>query len=85
MKTNTIEKLEAISLDLEKIEAYNNLLAHFLEDTIAEATISTEEALLFLNNIKKDANNFLILDYTLKDTLEAVKKEVDTLIEENLK
>ncbi len=75
-------KLEELSIDLEKIEAYNNLITTFLENTIADANTSIEAPLLFLNNVKKDAKDYLVINYNLKETLEQMQKNLEELIKE---
>lgn len=77
-------RLEDANLELNKIEAYNNLTTDFLERTIANSKEYRKTPLLVLNDICRSANDILILNYSLKEQLEEVKKKLDEILEENI-
>ena len=79
-KNNNLKDIvEQIKVKLERVEAYNNLITNFLENTIEEVNSSKEAPLIFCNYMKDATKDFLILDYTLEDTLKDVKEDLKKL------
>lgn len=72
-------ELEEIGVNIEKLDAFNNLTLDFLEETLA--SINKKDApLLALNEVSRNINNYLILNYTARDVILETNKQVEEVL-----
>ena len=73
-------ELEAVGVNIEKLDAFNNLTLDFLEDTLTNIKKQDAEPLLALNEVCRSINNYLILNYTARDTIIETNKQVEDVL-----
>jgi hypothetical protein len=78
---NITDKLEAVAVNLDKLEAYNNLILDYLEK--AEENVESEkEETIRLYDLERTLKDQLYLSFTIKEKIKASSDTLASAIEQ---
>lgn len=78
---NITDKLEAVAVNLDKLEAYNNLILDYLEK--AEENVESEkEETIRLYDLERTLKDHLYLSFTIKEKIKASSDTLASAIEQ---
>lgn len=78
---NITDKLEAVAVNLDKLEAYNNLILDYLEK--AEKNVESEkEETIRLYDLERTLKDHLHLSFTIKEKIKASSDTLASAIEQ---
>ena len=80
---NKTDAIEHLFLQLEKIENYNLLIHDKLEEVDTKPT--KENVFIELYNMQRNIKAYLILNYSISDTIEEIKLELKEILKNDAK